>query len=477
MTLATPKSRAQQRLPTEMRQLTIFNSQAWIRIGGRDRPHPFQGLLSGLYYNGLKVLNLAAASDAHTRTEGALRVVRGMSPHLATLIATATATATAEPTGPAAAAAAGPRTSTATLVETTTTITVTTTTEQGRKAAAAEEEEEDEEEEDEEGEAELAPSGPHVPVRPPAQQDTLMVITDDVVVSSAECPSDDEDLEECQPSSAHTNRRFRANADAPSQVEHPHRSKKAVWHKLLSKQRKRAVVACFRMAPLYNLPRHRAINLFLDAYKKHWIETEENAYEDKLIDDIAKSIDDDEEEKESEDTEVETHPDPLHQLILYFSRTALTEKSKLEEDFLYMAYADIMAKSCHAGIDEEEEDSATFEEKEMEKQKLQYQQSRLHERGAAEMVLQMLGASKGVKSPMVRSTLKLGIAVLNGGNCIVQNKMLDYLKDKKDSTFFQSVAGLMQICSVLDLNAFERQNKAEGLGMVTGGRIRLSYTS
>ncbi|CAN0249237.1 unnamed protein product [Lampetra fluviatilis] len=184
-----------------LRQLTIFNSQAWIRIGGRDRPHPFQGLLSGLYYNGLKVLNLAAASDAHTRTEGALRVVRGMSPHLATLIATATATATAEPTGPAAAA--GPRTSTATLVETTTTITVTTTTEQGRKAASAEEEE-DEEGEDEEGEAALAPSGPHVPVRPPVQQDTLMVITDDVVVSSAECPSDDEDLEECQPSSGKT---------------------------------------------------------------------------------------------------------------------------------------------------------------------------------------------------------------------------------------------------------------------------------
>ncbi|CAI9587936.1 unnamed protein product, partial [Staurois parvus] len=38
------------------------------------------------------------------------------------------------------------------------------------------------------------------------------------------------------------------------QVEQPLRSKKAVWHKLLSKQRKRAVVACFRMAPLYNLP-------------------------------------------------------------------------------------------------------------------------------------------------------------------------------------------------------------------------------
>ncbi len=39
------------------------------------------------------------------------------------------------------------------------------------------------------------------------------------------------------------------------QVEQPLRNKKCVWHKLLSKQRKRAVVACFRMAPLYNLPR------------------------------------------------------------------------------------------------------------------------------------------------------------------------------------------------------------------------------
>ena len=41
------------------------------------------------------------------------------------------------------------------------------------------------------------------------------------------------------------------------QVEQPLRSKKCVWQKLLSKQRKRAVVACFRMAPLYNLPRYR----------------------------------------------------------------------------------------------------------------------------------------------------------------------------------------------------------------------------
>lgn len=36
-----------------------------------------------------------------------------------------------------------------------------------------------------------------------------------------------------------------------------------------------------------------------------------------------------------------------------------------------------------------------IQEKEMEKQKTLYQQSRLHERGAAETVLQMISASKG----------------------------------------------------------------------------------
>uniref|UniRef100_F7FIY3 Ryanodine receptor 2 n=1 Tax=Callithrix jacchus TaxID=9483 RepID=F7FIY3_CALJA len=246
-------------------------------------------------------------------------------------------------------------------------------------------------------------------------------------------------------------------------VEHPQRSKKAVWHKLLSKQRKRAVVACFRMAPLYNLPRHRAVNLFLQGYEKSWIETEEHYFEDKLIEDLAKPGAD-----PPEEDECTKRVDPLHQLILLFSRTALTEKCKLEEDFLYMAYADIMAKSCHDEEDNDgEEEVKSFEEKEMEKQKLLYQQARLHDRGAAEMVLQTISASKGETGPMVAATLKLGIAILNGGNSTVQQKMLDYLKEKKDVGFFQSLAGLMQSCSVLDLNAFERQNKAEGLGMVT----------
>lgn len=35
------------------------------------------------------------------------------------------------------------------------------------------------------------------------------------------------------------------------------------------------------------------------------------------------------------------------------------------------------------------------QEKETEKQKMLYQQARLHDRGAAEMVLQMISASKG----------------------------------------------------------------------------------
>ncbi|CDQ82071.1 unnamed protein product [Oncorhynchus mykiss] len=260
-------------------------------------------------------------------------------------------------------------------------------------------------------------------------------------------------------------------------TEHPFKSKKIVWHKLLSKQRRKAVVACFRMTPLYNLPRHRASNMFLEGYKCNWIHTEGYSFEDRMIDDLSKAMEQEGEEEE----ETETKPDPLHQLILHFSRTALTEKSKLDTDYLYMAYADIMAKSCHIGeedeggeeVEEGAEDEMSFEvqqtelEKEMEKQRLLYQQSRLHNRGAAEMVLQMISACKGETGCMVSSTLKLGISILNGGNVEVQQKMLEYLKDKKDVGFFLSVQALMQTCSVLDLNAFERQNKAEGLGMLS----------
>ncbi|XP_054861875.1 ryanodine receptor 3-like isoform X4 [Amphiprion ocellaris] len=258
------------------------------------------------------------------------------------------------------------------------------------------------------------------------------------------------------------------------QVEQPLRSKKCVWQKLLSKQRKRAVVACFRMAPLYNLPRHRSINLFLLAYQRIWIETEEYSFEEKLVQDLAKTQPKVEEEEEEE---VRKQPDPLHQLILHFSHNALTECSSLEEDPLYIAYADMMAKSCAEGEEEEEEEEKekTFEEKEMEKQKMLYQQARLHDRGAAEMVLQVISASKGRLGAIVTFTLKLGISILNGGNILVQQKMLDYLKEKRDVGFFKSLSGLMMSCSVLDLNAFERQNKAEGLGMVTEeGSINVS---
>uniref|UniRef100_A0A8C4NNS5 Ryanodine receptor 3 n=1 Tax=Dicentrarchus labrax TaxID=13489 RepID=A0A8C4NNS5_DICLA len=221
------------------------------------------------------------------------------------------------------------------------------------------------------------------------------------------------------------------------QVEQPLRNKKCVWHKLLSKQRKRAVVACFRMAPLYNLPRHRAINFFIPAYQRLWIEAEEYSFEEKLVQDLA----------EEEEEVAEIQPDPLHQLILHFSHNALTERSMLMMTALFACVAP--------------------QEKEMEKQKILYQQARLHARGAAEMVLQMISASKGRLGPMVTCTLKLGISILNGGNVQVQQKMLDYLKEKRDAGFFKSLSGLMQSCSVLDLNAFERQNKAEGLGMVT----------
>lgn len=57
------------------RQLTIFNTQATVAIGGSDRSRPFQGQLSGLYYNGLKVLSMAAEGNVNIKVNGSVRLV------------------------------------------------------------------------------------------------------------------------------------------------------------------------------------------------------------------------------------------------------------------------------------------------------------------------------------------------------------------------------------------------------------------
>ncbi|KAF6736299.1 Ryanodine receptor 2 [Oryzias melastigma] len=253
------------------------------------------------------------------------------------------------------------------------------------------------------------------------------------------------------------------------QVEHPERRKKPARQKVLSRQRKRAVVASLRMTPLYNQPTHRAVNLFLYGYNKLWISTEDHKYEEMLTEVLAKggAMEACEGDRgKIKDREEGARPiDSLLQLITLFSRSALMN-SRHGSDSLFKAYTDIMAKSCcRDGDTEEQPDVECFEEKEMKKQKLLYQQNRLHCRGASEMVLQSISASNGTMSSMIASTLKLGIALLNGGNAAVQQKMLKYLREKRDVCFFQSMSRLMRSCSVLDLNAFERQKKAEGLGM------------
>ncbi|XP_070398475.1 neurexin-1a isoform X19 [Nothobranchius furzeri] len=139
-----------ERYPTG-RQLTIFNSQTTIQIGGweRDRSRSFQGQLSGLYYNGLKVFNMAAEGDPNIKIQGSVRLV-GESPSITPQSST-----------------------TANRSETSTSIMeVTTTTASSRKVK------------------QMTPREP---------QQT----TDDLLVASAECPSDDEDIDPCgEPSSA-----------------------------------------------------------------------------------------------------------------------------------------------------------------------------------------------------------------------------------------------------------------------------------
>ncbi|XP_074845647.1 neurexin-1 isoform X9 [Carettochelys insculpta] len=137
------------------RQLTIFNSQATIKIGGKDRGHPFQGQLSGLYYNGLKVLNMAAENDANIVIDGNVRLV-GEVPSSMTTESTATAMQSEMSTS---------------VMETTTTL-ATSTIRRGK-----------------------------TPTKEPIGQ-----TTDDILVASAECPSDDEDIDPCEPSSANPTR-------------------------------------------------------------------------------------------------------------------------------------------------------------------------------------------------------------------------------------------------------------------------------
>ncbi|KAJ7996322.1 hypothetical protein DPEC_G00235890 [Dallia pectoralis] len=146
------------------RQLTIFNSQAAIKIGGRDKGRPFQGQISGLYYNGLQVLKLAAESDPSVQADGNLRLV-GES--LSVLVTETTSTT------PLAASDMS-----TTIMETTTTMATTTTRRQRSPSIR-------------ESISQTRFGG--------LGRGLLSQNSDDILVASAECPSDDEDLEECEP--------------------------------------------------------------------------------------------------------------------------------------------------------------------------------------------------------------------------------------------------------------------------------------
>ncbi|KAM9837541.1 neurexin 1a isoform 4-T4 [Aulostomus maculatus] len=130
------------------RQLTIFNSQTTVRVGGGERgTGMFQGQLSGLYYNGLRILNMAAEGHPHIRVEGSARLVGDMP--------------SSSITPQSSAAAGGNRSDSAPSISD-----ITTTTATNKNQGAT-------------------------------QQSA-----DDLLVASAECPSDDEDIDPCDPSSA-----------------------------------------------------------------------------------------------------------------------------------------------------------------------------------------------------------------------------------------------------------------------------------
>lgn len=134
-------------------------------------------------------------------------------------------------------------------------------------------------------------------------------------------------------------------------IDHPQQQQKGVYRSVVSTQRKRAVLSCFRQASLHSLPKHRAINIFTRTYHELWLQ-EENVGQEVMIEDLTQSFEDAEVKKQNQESE-EVKPDPLTQLVTTFCRGAMTERSgALQEDPLYMSYAEIVAKSC--GEEEEE---------------------------------------------------------------------------------------------------------------------------
>ncbi|KAI1309033.1 Ryanodine receptor [Halotydeus destructor] len=254
-------------------------------------------------------------------------------------------------------------------------------------------------------------------------------------------------------------------------IDHPSLKDKAIYKSVVTTSRKRAVIACFRMVSLHSLPRHRAMNIFLKIYNETWL-TDENLGQEQLVENLTQSFEDSEQNKGVEE-EGEAKPDPLAQLVTTLSRKAMTDD--LVDDKLFMEYAYIFSQSCggaeedEGGDGDEEGEEPSIAEQELEKQRTLFHQARLVERGVAEMVLLYISACKGIQTPMVLGTLKLGISILRGGNIACQQRMIQHLKDKKDAGFFTSVAGLMNSLTVLDLDAFERNQKAEGLGVGSEG--------
>uniref|UniRef100_A0A158P902 Ryanodine receptor 44F n=1 Tax=Angiostrongylus cantonensis TaxID=6313 RepID=A0A158P902_ANGCA len=252
------------------------------------------------------------------------------------------------------------------------------------------------------------------------------------------------------------------------------------WKRVLTLQRKRMAISLITASHLYRVDRHRGINFFLPAFSRLWLE-EEDVGQDKLITDLVSGVVTEDNTRvevvledgvpvQEESRESDSHPDPLKQLIRCFQRAATSEQSlatPIHDDNLYIRFADVMSKSIH--IEEEDGDDGDDEvdqaQKEEQSQALRAEQGVLADRGAAIMCLMYLSASNGEPNDMVARTLELGIHLLSGGNVEIQRMLIEYLQLKKDVRFFTSMAGLMNKCSVLNLEMFERQIKAEGLGM------------
>jgi Ca2+-binding EF-hand superfamily protein len=229
--------------------------------------------------------------------------------------------------------------------------------------------------------------------------------------------------------------------DVDSVRKSPSRWKKI---KVLTDNRRRAVIRCFMSVPYFKLPMTRALNIFLHTYQEKWFDSVQKGSHLILREEMLHSA---------------THKGqvcPLTQLLHFFSQEALAGHVPVN---LYSDFGLVLSMYCNVYVaeDDMDEDDPTINYKKFAEMRarLLESQNQLCTRGAAVTILQVLAYTRGQDGPLAEMSIHLGIALLKGGNETVQKVLLEKL-GTMDAEVLKCIESLIGRCSVLRWEGHER---------------------